>query len=461
MRYNSLKSQAIADRRFENGKKILFATVAAVGHVNPLTGVAVYLKSIGYDVRWYTSSVYAEKIGKLQIPHYPFVKALDVRGDNVDELLPERVNQKSMVAKLNFDIINFFIARSTEYFDDIKEIYDEFRFDLMISDCCFTAVPFVKEKLKVPVIAMGIVPLTETSVDLPPAGLGLTPSHSVFGRVKQAALRWVADKILFAKSTKVLEALTQTHNLPYNNENIFDYIVKNCSMLLQSGTPGFEYFRSDIGNNIRFVGPLLPYAAPNDKAPWFDERLNKYDKVILVTQGTVEKNVEKILVPTLEAFKDSDVLVLATTGGSGTEELRKRYPQKNVIIEDYIPFADVMPYCDAYVSNAGYGGVLLAIENCLPSIVAGVHEGKNEICARVGYFDLGINLRTETPKARQIKKAVHAILRNPEYRKNVTVLASEFRNYNTNELCASYVESLLTTDEVTNSATELVGEKIY
>jgi MGT family glycosyltransferase len=458
---NQVKFQAVPNAGLLQGKKILFATVAADGHVNPLTGVAVHLKSLGYDVRWYTSNVYAEKIAKLKIPHYPFVKALDIRGDNVDELLPDRVNHKSMVAKLNFDIINFFIQRSTEYFADIQEIYKEFRFDLMISDCCFTAVPFVKEKMNIPVIAMGIVPLTETSKDLPPAGLGLTPSNSIFGNIKQAALRWIADNILFAKSTKVLKALTDEHKLRYNNENIFDYLVKSSTLLLQSGTPGFEYFRSDIGNNVRFVGPLLPYSNATNNSQWFDERLNKYDKIILVTQGTVEKNVEKILVPTLEAFKDTDVLVLATTGGSSTKELRERYPQSNLIIEDFIPFADVMPYCDAYVSNGGYGGVLLAIENELPCVVAGIHEGKSEICARVGYFELGINLRTETPKPDQIKKSVEEIFRNSGYRNNVIILAKEFTNYNANELTAFHVDSLLKKEAKVSLNTEIVDEKIY
>ncbi len=56
-----------------------------------------------------------------------------------------------------------------------------------------------------------------------------------------------------------------------------------------------------------------------------------------------------------------------------------------------------MPYPDVYITNEGYGGVMLAIENKLPMVLAGVHEGKNEINARIGYFKLGINLRTETP----------------------------------------------------------------
>ena len=36
------------------GKKILFASMPAEGHVNPLTGLAKYLQAKGADVRWYT-----------------------------------------------------------------------------------------------------------------------------------------------------------------------------------------------------------------------------------------------------------------------------------------------------------------------------------------------------------------------------------------------------------------------
>jgi len=36
------------------GKKILFVTVPADGHFNPLTGLAKYLQDSGCEVRWYT-----------------------------------------------------------------------------------------------------------------------------------------------------------------------------------------------------------------------------------------------------------------------------------------------------------------------------------------------------------------------------------------------------------------------
>lgn len=438
-----IEDQVSAIKQVANGKRILFACVPGDGHFNPLTGVAVHLKNIGYDVRWYVSNYYGEKVKKLGIHHYPLIDALDVTMDNFEQLLPGRDKAKSMVAKLNFDLSNFFIKRGPEYYKDLKTIHQSFPFDVLIADCAFTGLPFVNQLMDIPVIAMGIIPLSETSKDLPPYGLGMVPSYSLFGKLKQGALRWVAQNILFKKSNKVLAQVCNQYGLSYEGQNVFDYIIKKSTLVLQSASPGFEYKRSDIGKNIRFVGPLLPYSAPKNNTPWFNEKLNKYEKIILLTQGTAERDVTKLIVPTLEAFKGSDTLVVVTTGGSSTEQLRNDYKYENIIIEDFIPFGDVMPYSDVYVTNGGYGGVLLGIENELPMVVAGVHEGKSEICSRVGYFKLGINLGTEKPKPAQVQKAVEAILKDGAYKNNVSGLAREFRTYNTKDLLARSVESLI------------------
>ncbi len=181
----------------------------------------------------------------------------------------------------------------------------------------------------------------------------------------------------------------------------------------------------------------------------------------MVTQGTVEKDINKILVPALEAFKGSDTLVVATTGGSGTALLKAKYRQQNLIIEDFIPFADVMPYADVYITNGGYGGVLLGIENNLPMVTAGVHEGKNEINARVGYFKYGINLKTETPKPEQIRNAVNEVISNKIYQHNVEKLAIESSRYNPNELFTRYVEEAIHTNRKTSNNAKRKEEKIY
>lgn len=429
------------------GKKILFASMPADGHVNPLTGLAKYLQAQGCDVRWYTGFSYAPKMAKLGIPLFPFRKAVEVTGENLEELFPERKKIKGQVKKLVFDMIHVFIRQAPKFIGDMQDIRKEFPFDVVVAECTFTAIPLIKKVFKVPVVGIGIVPLVETSRDLAPPGLGITPSGTFAGRLKQKFLRFFTNEVLFRKANVVAYKILDSYRVKHNRSNMFDIAVKASDLYLQSGTPGFEYRRSDMGKNIRFIGSLLPYSAGKKATPWQDGRLKQYQTIILVTQGTVEKDAEKLVVPTLEAFKNTNTLVICTTGGSQTEELRKRFPQRNLIIEDFIPFDNVMPYANVYITNGGYGGVMLGIENKLPMVVAGVHEGKNEICARVGYFNLGINLVTEKPTPVQIKNAVGKILANPMYRANVEKLSKEFNLYNPGELFGRYLAEVLNQSE--------------
>jgi UDP:flavonoid glycosyltransferase YjiC (YdhE family) len=102
-----------------------------------------------------------------------------------------------------------------------------------------------------------------------------------------------------------------------------------------------------------------------------------------------------------------------------------------------------MPYCDIYITNGGYGGVMLGIENKLPLVVAGIHEGKNEINARVDYFKIGVDLNTEFPTPTQIRSSVNQVLNNPQYKANVKILSQEFKEYDTKALCEKYISELL------------------
>ncbi|SEB04592.1 glycosyltransferase family protein [Pedobacter hartonius] len=154
------------------GKKILFSTVPGDGHFNPLTGLAAYLKKSGCDVRWYVSSIFSSKLKNLDIPHYPFDKALDIYGQNLKEVFPEREKITDVMAKLEFDM-TIVGDCAPQYLEDISTIYESFKFDIMISDCFFSAIPLVKHILKVPVIAIGVLPLCENSIDLAPYGMGL------------------------------------------------------------------------------------------------------------------------------------------------------------------------------------------------------------------------------------------------------------------------------------------------
>lgn len=424
-------------------KKILFTSVPADGHFLPLTGLALHLQQQGFDVRWYTTGKYAAKLKKLGIPAFVCSDAINQSADEFIANHPERATLKSVTRKLNYDLEHFFIRRGPAYYEDIQAIYRDFPFDLLVADVGFTASILVKELLCVPVILIGVLPMIQQSKDLAPSGLGLEPAQSVAGRLWHAVLRTMYRKILLRKANQLMHRILEQYGVPHDNIFLFDLAARKADLLLQIGSPSFEYHRTDLETTVAFIGALAPAAESYPEENWFDKRLLEFEQVVLVTQGTVEKDVHKLIVPTLEAFKDSKTLVVCTTGGMQTQELRRRYPQHNIIIEDYIPFADIMPFADVFVTNGGYGGVMLAIENILPMVAAGIHEGKNEICARIGYFEYGINLKTDTPTPEQISKAVNRVTSETKYRSNVEKLCQELSSYRPNDLFLKAVNRVL------------------
>lgn len=438
---------------FENlrGKKILFATVPADGHVNPITGLAINLMAIGCEVAWYTSEIFASKFEKLGIKHYAFKCAKDVNALNLDEIFPERRDITDLIEKINFDFINIFISRAPEYLQDIAEIKKEFPFDLVVCDSMFSAIPLIKSEIKVPVISIGIIPLAEESINLAPNGTGLLPAENQEDLDVYEKMREELSKVVFRPAIETYSHILDSYSISHKKALMTDVLIKQSDLYLQIGIPSFEYKRSDLGKNIKFIGGLMPYRNLSKETAWFDERIVSYPSVALVTQGTVERDTKKLIEPTIEALKDTNTLLIVTTGGTNTEYLRSKYPQDNIIIEDYIAFDAIMPHVDVYVSNGGYGGTIMSILNNVPIIAAGVHEGKNEVCARIGYFKCGINLITETPSPAAILNAIKQITSNDFYKENVKKLNREMAEYNSIELSLGYIQELLLTSKNASS----------
>jgi MGT family glycosyltransferase len=426
-----------------NGKKILFANVPADGHFNPLTGLAKHLQQLGADVRWLSSDIYKEKIQKLGIQFYPLVKTLDINSSNIADYVPE-IRTNDPFKRITLYRIQY-AKRSIEYYEDIKAISTGFPFDCVITDSLFPAIPFIKALLNVPVIAIGVVPLAAHSIDTAPYGLGLLPPVSEEQQKAYQKL-YLEMPEKFKQATDIFEQLLTNEGVPYKRSTIENTLINSSSLYLQIGVPQFEYKRRDLGKNIKFIGALLPFNGHNHQSAWYHERLDRYYKVVVVTQGTVESDPGKLLEPTIQAFMNSDVLVIATTGGKQTKALQEKYAAPNIIIEDFIPFNDVMKYANVYVTNGGYGGTIQSVMNRVPMVAAGLHEGKNEVCARIGYFGIGINLQTETPAVEAVYHAVQEVLTNITYKVNVSKLADEFEKHDSLNDISQHIFSMLDTN---------------
>jgi UDP:flavonoid glycosyltransferase YjiC (YdhE family) len=421
-------------------KKILFATMPMDGHFNPLTGIAMHFKARGHDVRWYCSQAYEEKLQKLGIPLFAYKSARDVNTQNMHSLYPEFSELKG-IKKLKFDFEKIFLDNIENHYLDIKEIYEnEFGFDMFFCDSAFYALQIINEKIGKPLYVVNPGPMLEISKDTPPNFTGLTPAKTIIGKKIHQLMRVLMDKMIFTDGMKLYNNMRKSHSLPPYEGSFWNISADYSTLFFQSGIPEFEYHRSDLNPKVKFTGPLLPYKKNSDHSFKYTEKLKQYEIVILISQGTIDnKDQNKLIIPTLEALKDKNNLLIVATGNINTDELRKKYSRSNIIIEDFIDFDFILNYTDLYITNGGYGGVMLSLSKGVPILTAGITEGKNDINARIRYYKVGIDLKTERPAPDKIRIKTEEMLTDKTFKNNASRLQSLLRNYNPNQIIENYV----------------------
>jgi UDP:flavonoid glycosyltransferase YjiC (YdhE family) len=417
--------------------KILFASQAIAGHFNPMTGIGVRLKGEGHDVGWYTGRTLAGKLDGLGIPLHPFDRAIEHTGDNLNELYPQRARLKGPMA-IRFDGERIFASNVTNFFEDIRDVYRRFPFDAVVMDNSMFIQRLVAVVLGKPVISFVAIGNMESDPLVPPMFFGFAPARTPVHKVLHAGARLVSDQFVTkpARDSYVRQLLgygLQTRR----GTPITDETYRWSHAIIQTGTASLDFPRRNVNPKVHYVGALLPHraaaaVAPDAAtAPAADAQqptaVGTYRRTVVVTQGTVDnRDPAKLMVPTIEALKDSDSLIVVATGGSRTEELRRRYPQPNVLIEDYIDFASIFPFTDVFVTNGGFGGVLLSLSHGVPLVTAGLNEGKSDVNARVEYAGVGVNLKTETPSAAAIRSAVETVLGDPSWRARAQAMRGQF-----------------------------------
>jgi UDP:flavonoid glycosyltransferase YjiC (YdhE family) len=428
--------------------KILFASMPADGHFEPLTPIATHLAGRGHDVRWYAGPRYVPKVDALGMAVFPYVRAIEVTGDNLNELYPERQELKGPKL-IAFDLEKFFVANVENHFLDIAEIRDTFDFDVFFCDGAVYAEKLVAECLGVPVFAVGL-PTVIPGPGSPPPFFGLRPARTVVGRTVHAVVRRMLASTM-KPGVAVYNELLASHGLaPIASDGFPDGPMAAAGRVFLNGSPGLEFPHYRPPANAEFVGHLVPARGPLDlNASLPPVVLEPGSKVVAVSQGTVDNtDPSKLIVPTLEALKDTSNIVVATTGGARTEELRRRFARPNVVIEDFIDYDALFPHVDVFVSNGGYGSILTALHHGVPVVGAGKREGKNDNNARIAYNHLGVDLRSERPKPARVAAAVREVLDSPKIRAGVIRLRRELDSYDP----MAIIEAALLDDAVTNQS---------
>jgi UDP:flavonoid glycosyltransferase YjiC (YdhE family) len=275
------------------------------------------------------------------------------------------------------------------------------------------------------VLAYATTPLMITSRDTAPSGMGLPPSSTMLGRVRNRALNVLSQKVLLRQSQNAANYLLDR----LNSRQLPMFILDSgllADRYISPTVPEFDYPRSDLPANVRYVGAVhQPPSASFRLPPWWSE-LDGDRPVVHVTQGTIDNaDLGRLLEPTIDALGFEDVIVVATTGGHDVSTLKRPVPL-NTYVADYIPHDLLLPKVNVMVTNGGYGAVQRALSTGIPLVVAGNTEDKPEVAARVAWAGAGINLRTGAPTAGAVRAAVREVLGDGGYLAAARTLETAF-----------------------------------
>ncbi len=409
--------------------RVLFASMPPDGHFRPLTGIAAHLSARGHDVRWYAGPQYGRKLDALGMTYFPYCRASEITGENLNDLFPERASLKGP-RMLSFDLEKFFVANVDNHFHDIVAIRSEFPFDVLLCDGAMYVEQLVAERLGIPVFAVALTMVMPDSQS-PPPFFGLRPARTIVGRTQHRVVRHLLASTI-KRGVLTYNEILASHDLaPIPPDGFPHAPMASARRVFLNGSPGLEFPGYRPLDNAEYVGPLVPApTALRHDAPLPPAVLDPGATVMAVSQGTVDHtDPTKLIIPALDVLKDGPYVVVATTGGSQTAELRQRFAAPNIIIEDFIDYDVLFPHVDVFVTNGGFGSVLAAIRHGVPVVAAGKTEGKNDINARIGHNRLGVDLRKERPKPASIHAAVVRVLADPTYSANVGALRAELESY--------------------------------
>lgn len=416
--------------------RLLVATVPLTGHVQPMTLLVRELVRRGHEVHWYGGAKFAASIERAGAHFVPMRAARDYDDADVEAAFPALRGQKGL-ARVKTQLREMFIAPMADAKRDLEDTARALAPAAIIADSAHLGAAAFAEATGTPWAGLGISALMVPSIDTAPFGSAYPPAPGKAGERRNKIMNHVVFRVMFADINRAYRKARVAAGLPASDGTYFDVMASD--LFLQPTVPSFEYPRRDLPPQVRFIGALVPPPASMDVPAWWPDVAAAREQgrpVVLVTQGTLATDPTELIAPALEALAGEDVLVVVTGRHDGSVPANAR-------VAPYVPYTLLLPNVSAMVTNAGYGGVQMALHHGVPLVAAGASEEKPEIAARVAWSGTGIDLKTGTPSPKALRAAVRRVLDEPAFRARAQAIAAEMATYDAAALGASHIEDLV------------------
>lgn len=387
--------------------RFLFVVPPLLGHIFPTVAVGRELIDRGHLVAWAGDTV---TVGPLLPPGARFLPvAADVGGKTLTQVLLRWRGLRG-VAAFRFLWTEFLIPLAVSMLPGVATAVDTFRPDVLVADQQALAGAVVARQtgLSWATSATTSAELTNQFATMPQLGTWarqcLTDLQSDIGLSDPIDLRF-SDQLVLAFTTDALV-----------------------------GRP-LESFPS----HYAFVGPSIGVRAGAPEFPW--EWLHPDRQHLLISLGTVNREVgQRFFATAMEAvapLADRLQMILAAQPG-----LVDR-PPDHVLVREFVPQLDLLPYLHGVVSHAGHNTVCEALAHGVPLVVAPIRDDQPVIAGQVVDAGAGVRVRFGRVSATELRHAITTVLDDPSYRAAAQRVQISFAAAGGAAAAADHLEKLL------------------
>lgn len=396
---------------------IIACSCGLTGHLRPVLSLCKGLVERGFPVTVISASSARDCVKKIGAEFQPLSGVAEFDDNTAAEQAQLLKSGKSDRPVL--DIANEYVDAMPIQIDAIKKALRPN--SVVVSEILFFGAHVLSLEndpdKKVPWIVLGTIPLYLRSWKT--RGLDLDYSEEAH-QLKLAQNRYLEDVLL---KTAIENYRAMIEQMGYRKpENIVtEHAYLTADKVLQLCPPSLEFPRVDLPEQFVYAGSV-EYPRSSHKLPdWWPELTGR--RIVAVSQGTYSTDYKQLLIPTTMALQDEDVLTVAILGKRGAT-LDIELPS-NCRVVDYLPYDDLLPYCECFVFNGGYGGIQHCVINGVPVVIAGDSEDKPYVASRARAAGIAIDLNTASPSQKQILSAVRRIHDDPSFKRRSQSMKQE------------------------------------
>jgi hypothetical protein len=345
---------------------ILFAATSHSSHVDKISIFATELAALGYPITFLTGRSFEKQISSLH-KNIKFVPFLGPDGtmseaDAAEYMkMPSGPEQELFIMKKVFvDMMPTQHETIQTQLQSLRKKWGKDRPLIFIYDQTATGyypVMFGAPGLKADVdIAISLAPLTLPSNDTFPFRTGKLPHTGPDAKKihEKAYEENFASPFVKSLNEEWWSKLRESGAVQDPCPGAMEAMNIAPEHIFALGIPEFEFPRSDIRSNIYYVGALKKSDVQDKEEEkgsalpeWWGDiaKAKKEGKMIVaVSQGTVEGDLTDLVLPTIEALKDQEkVLLIATTVLVDPKDVPNLIVPANTRVEKYIPFDLLLP----------------------------------------------------------------------------------------------------------------------